>query len=112
MVTAALRETVAPLWSGRRSPLLITGLAPLVPILIGSAVNIWYNLTQIDPLLTPAQRQIFVETIGHTPADIAHKSPRSRSESACAPFVRQAAAPRKNTGNRSRSVKISTPKNP
>ena len=63
MVTAALRETVAPLWSGRRSPLLITGLAPLVPILIGSAVNIWYNLTQIDPLLTPAQRQIFVETI-------------------------------------------------
>ena len=46
-----------------RRPLLITGLAPLVPILIGSAVNIWYNLTQIDPLLTPRQRGIFVDTV-------------------------------------------------
>ena len=46
-----------------RHPLLITGLAPLVPILIGSAVNIWYNLTQIDPLLTARQRAIFVDTV-------------------------------------------------
>jgi hypothetical protein len=52
-VTARSRGTIARLFSGRPRPLLITGLAPLVPILIGSAVNIWYNLTQIDPLLTP-----------------------------------------------------------
>jgi adenylate cyclase len=49
--------------SARPQPLLLTGLAPLVPVLIGSAVNIWYNLTQIDPLLTPEQRQIFVDTV-------------------------------------------------
>jgi adenylate cyclase len=44
-------------------PLLLTGIAPLVPILIGSAVNIWYNLTHIEPLLTPAQNALFVRTI-------------------------------------------------
>ena len=32
-------------------------------MLIGSAINIWYNLTNIDPLLTPAQRAIFVRTV-------------------------------------------------
>lgn len=43
-----------------RWALVLTGLAPLVPTLIGSAVNIWYNLTEIDPLLTEAQRRIGV----------------------------------------------------
>ena len=46
-----------------RWALLLTGLAPLAPTLIGSAVNIWYNLTEIDPLLTETQRRIFVTTI-------------------------------------------------
>src|SRR5262249_45292182 len=46
-----------------RHPLLLTGLAPLLPMLVGSAVNIWYNLTQIDPLLTPLQREVFVRTV-------------------------------------------------
>jgi len=29
-------------------------LAPLVPHLVGSAFNIWYNMTVIDPLLVAA----------------------------------------------------------
>lgn len=45
-----------------RWALLLVALAPLAPTLIGSAVNIWYNLTEIDPLLTDAQRRIFVST--------------------------------------------------
>lgn len=32
-------------------------------MLIGSAINIWYNLTNVDPLLTPGQRAIFGRTI-------------------------------------------------
>jgi adenylate cyclase len=45
-----------------RWALVLIGLAPLAPTLIGSAVNIWYNLVEIDPLLTEAQRRIFVDT--------------------------------------------------
>lgn len=45
-----------------RSALWLVGAAPLLPSLIGSAVNIWYNLTHIDPLLTPLQRDVFVKT--------------------------------------------------
>ena len=33
--------------------LLVTALAPVVPQLLGSAFNIWYNATVIDPLLSP-----------------------------------------------------------
>jgi adenylate cyclase len=48
---------------GRRvDPLLLTGVAPILPMLIGSAVNIWYNLSHVEPLLTPAQRAIFIRT--------------------------------------------------
>ena len=43
-----------------RHRLWVIGAAPLIPLLIGSAVNIWYNLTQIEPLLTTAQRERFV----------------------------------------------------
>ena len=32
-------------------------------MLIGSAINIWFNVTNIDPLLTPGQRALFVRTI-------------------------------------------------
>ena len=47
----------------RVHPLLLTGMAPLLPMVIGSAVNIWYNLTNIDPMLTEGQRAIFARTI-------------------------------------------------
>jgi len=43
-------------------PLLITGGAIVLPMLIGSAVNIWYNNTNIDALVTLGQRAIFVRT--------------------------------------------------
>jgi adenylate cyclase len=33
-------------------------------MLIGSAINIWYNVTNIEPLLTPGQRAIFMRTVG------------------------------------------------
>ena len=43
-------------------PLLITGWAFILPMLIGSPVNIWYNNTNIDSLVTLGQRAIFVRT--------------------------------------------------
>jgi adenylate cyclase len=44
-------------------PLLVTGGAFVLPMLIGSAINIWYNVTNIDPLLTAGQRAIFLQTV-------------------------------------------------
>ena len=32
-------------------------------MLVGSAINIWFNVTNIDPLLTPGQRALFVRTV-------------------------------------------------
>jgi adenylate cyclase len=47
-----------------RYALLLTALAPVVPQILGSAFNIWYNTTVIHPLLTtPALKQRFFETI-------------------------------------------------
>src|SRR5438094_2459461 len=47
-----------------RYGLLITALAPVVPQILGSAFNIWYNTTVIQPLLvSPALKQRFFETI-------------------------------------------------
>lgn len=43
--------------------LWIVGCAPLAAELFSSAFNIWYNLTHIQPLLTPTQLKVFVETI-------------------------------------------------
>ena len=34
--------------------LLITALSPLLPQILGSAFNIWYNVIIVDPLLTTA----------------------------------------------------------
>lgn len=46
-----------------RRALLITALAPVVPQLLGSAFNIWYNLTVVEPLLgTDALRSRFLQT--------------------------------------------------
>lgn len=47
-----------------RNPLLVVALAPLIPQLIGSVFNIWYNLEIVDPLLRAAGlRERFVSTI-------------------------------------------------
>jgi adenylate cyclase len=46
-----------------RRALWVTGCAPLLPNLVGSAVNIWYNITHIEPLLTPLQRDVFVKAV-------------------------------------------------
>src|SRR5262249_56341325 len=43
--------------------LLLTAAAPLLPMLVGSAINIWYNITNIHPLLTGAQNDIFKKTV-------------------------------------------------
>jgi adenylate cyclase len=45
-----------------RYGLLLTALAPVVPQILGSAFNIWYNKTIIEPLLTPVLKQRFDRT--------------------------------------------------
>jgi len=48
----------------KRHPFLVTALAPLIPHLVGSAFNIWYNMTVIDPLLVAAGlKQRFIVTV-------------------------------------------------
>ena len=49
--------------SRARYGLLLTALAPLIPQILGSAFNIWYNATVIEPMLTPALRQRFFATV-------------------------------------------------
>ena len=47
-----------------RHPLLLTALAPLIPHVVGSAFNIWYNMTVINPLLEAAGlKQRFIQTV-------------------------------------------------
>src|ERR1700754_4946204 len=55
----------APLVSRRTSyALLLTAVAPVLPQILGSAFNIWYNVIIVDPLLTtPALKQRFLETV-------------------------------------------------
>jgi adenylate cyclase len=49
---------------GRRvHPLLLTGASFVLPMLIGSAINIWYNDSNIAPLLTEGQQAIFMRAI-------------------------------------------------
>jgi len=46
-----------------RYGLLLTALAPVVPQILGSAFNIWYNTTVIEPLLvSPVLKQRFAWT--------------------------------------------------
>jgi adenylate cyclase len=42
-----------------RYGLLLTALAPVAPQILGSAFNIWYNNTVIEPLLTSALKERF-----------------------------------------------------
>jgi adenylate cyclase len=47
-----------------RYALLITALSPLLPQILGSAFNIWYNVIIVDPLLTTAAlKQRFLSTV-------------------------------------------------
>ena len=47
-----------------RAALIVTALAPVVPQLLGSAFNIWYNLSVIVPLLgTEALQARFLQTV-------------------------------------------------
>ncbi len=47
-----------------RHPFLVTALAPLIPHILGSIFNIWYNMVIIDPLLRASGlRERFVSTI-------------------------------------------------
>lgn len=58
---AALINNPAP---PPRSGLLVTALAPVIPQILGSAFNIWYNAIIVDPLLaTVALKQRFLETV-------------------------------------------------
>ena len=46
-----------------RLALAVTALAPVVPQLLGSAFNIWYNLAVVEPLLgTEALKSRFLQT--------------------------------------------------
>jgi adenylate cyclase len=48
----------------KRHPLLVTALAPLIPHLVGSVFNIWYNMKVIDPLLiAEGLRERFIQTV-------------------------------------------------
>ena len=50
--------------ANRRYGLLVTACAPIVPQLLGSAFNIWYNAIVIDPMLAPLGLQPrFIATI-------------------------------------------------
>ena len=42
-----------------RHALLLVGISPIIPNLIGSTFNILYNHTQIEPILSPAQKEQF-----------------------------------------------------
>ena len=47
-----------------RRGLVVTACAPIVPQLLGSAFNIWYNATMIDPMLRPlGLKPRFVATV-------------------------------------------------
>lgn len=57
-------EATTPTWyhsPGRRLALVIG--APALAQVLGSAFNIWYNFTYIQPLLTPAQLSVFLLTV-------------------------------------------------
>jgi adenylate cyclase len=46
-----------------RVALIVTAIAPVIPQLLGSAFNIWYNLSVVEPLLGTAElKQRFLQT--------------------------------------------------
>ena len=58
----SLTDEVSP--RARRYGLLVTALAPVIPQILGSAFNIWYNTIVIAPLLvTQELRNRFAATV-------------------------------------------------
>jgi adenylate cyclase len=49
-------------WAARHA-LLVVAVAPVLAQLVGSAFNIWYNLTEVRPLLTAPQHERLLKTI-------------------------------------------------
>src|SRR5437588_9543260 len=49
--------------SRKRHALLLIALAPVVPQLIGTVFNIWYNAAVIEPMLTVAGQRRFLLTV-------------------------------------------------
>jgi len=48
----------------RRHALMVTALAPVIPHILGSVFNIWYNMVIIDPLLrATGLRDRFISTV-------------------------------------------------
>ena len=62
---SAVKSVVTPTGQmHRRRAILIVALAPVVPQLLGSIFNIFYNATVIEPLLrTPEMKQRFIHTV-------------------------------------------------
>ncbi len=59
MDTALTPRRFAP-----RNPLLVVALTPVIPQVLGSTFNIWYNLEVVDPLLRAAGlRDRFISTV-------------------------------------------------
>ena len=48
---------------GVRHAPAIVAIAPLGATVLGSLFNVWYNVSQIDPLLTGEQRELFSRAI-------------------------------------------------
>jgi hypothetical protein len=47
-----------------RDPLLVIAVTPVIPHILGSVFNIWYNLEIVDPLLRAAGlRERFISTV-------------------------------------------------
>ena len=45
------------------SAIWVVGLSPLLPQILGSLFNIWYNVARVRPLLTPTQQTVLTTTI-------------------------------------------------
>ena len=48
----------------RRYALIVTALAPVIPHILGSVFNVWYNMVIIDPLIrATGLRDRFISTV-------------------------------------------------
>ncbi len=50
-------------WHFHPSALWVVGLSPLLPQILGSMFNIWYNVARVQPLLTATQQTVLTNTI-------------------------------------------------
>ncbi|MEO5720229.1 MAG: adenylate/guanylate cyclase domain-containing protein, partial [Chthoniobacterales bacterium] len=62
IIAPSARDSRSP--GPRRPALLVTALSPVIPQLLGSVFNIWYNIVVVEPLLRDAQlMDRFVSTV-------------------------------------------------